>query len=420
MMPRASRVTITEKALLLAGLVAMVIIQCFLVRPPFYDEADYLGNVAFLQKHGFGKTYLVSLQGSAGPLYSLVHYLFTPVTHLAPPFIRLVNSFFLAGTIALLYVRLHTADAAMRWYGLYIMAIPMTYVVAGMALTEMPALFFFTAFITLVLPGKEQTALPLWKAALAGFCLSLAIIGRQPYLTTLAALPLLITTHTKDNRTIFLLTTAFFALLLPCFIFYTWKGLVPPIEGQLYKNLAEQGSSYRIDFFFLCLFYFAIGMLLIAPRFFSINHSKQHRLMYLLAFAFCVVINYQFHLLEVLPLKGLTMQLLSPGSMGQQLLENIVGSIVICSACYFLFCMYRQLPTMHFKREVLFYSMVILLISASCAKITWGFSSRYAAQGLTPLLLLGSYFYQPQRANKVLVIAGVVVGLSALLSYFLA
>src|SRR5689334_3522763 len=89
--------TFIEHLLPLTGLTLLLFQVFYFNRPPFYDEIEYLKDVTALQVHGFSRTYLLSLAGSAGPLYSVVHYIFLPLTSLEPPAIRLVNVSFLFG-----------------------------------------------------------------------------------------------------------------------------------------------------------------------------------------------------------------------------------------------------------------------------------------------------------------------------------
>ena len=95
--------------------------------PRVNDEIPYLVNVDLLHKYGLGNEYLRQLQGSAGPLYSVVHYFFEPITHLQPPGIRLVNVSFLAGTIFFLMLILRHVGYSHWTYSLFLLAIPKMY-----------------------------------------------------------------------------------------------------------------------------------------------------------------------------------------------------------------------------------------------------------------------------------------------------
>lgn len=416
-----SKIPLQEITLLVAGFIILIILQVVFPRAPFFDEDDYLSNVALLHQYGFGKTYLVHLVGSAGPLYSMVHFLFEPLTGLKTPQIRLVNTLFLVGAAYFTFRTLCVLNPAARFYALYIMAVPMTYVIGGLALTEMPALFFFSASIFLLIKNTVNTAIKssLIQLAVAGLCMGLAIAGRQPYLLVLAAFPVLFVTN-KNNSSHWLplIITVFFSLLLPCYLFMVWNGLVPTIESRLYKDLALAGTAYRPDFFMLCVFYFAISMLLIAPGFFWLAQSRKTGLGWTLLFIVLTTANFFLHWIQILPAKPLLEKLL-PSAVFVYFFSVICGSAVIFSCLYFTVCLYQQLNRLQFPKELLFFTVSLLLIAVSCAKITSGFSSLYAGQAITLIVLTGSYFYRNLKYNKAGIIIGSITGLTSLVSYFI-
>lgn len=249
-----SKLTRSEIVLLLFGLFTLIVILFVFNRPPFYDEDDYLKNVALLQKYGFSRAYLVNLIGSAGPLYSTVHYILEPLTDLQAPYIRLVNIGFLLGIIYFTGRTVQLLNFTCWTYGLNSMAIPMTYVISGLALTEIPAMFFYSAGIYLIIKAISSSASNvngIIKLITGGICISLAILGRQPYLLTLAAFPILF--YNKKNykkNSILLIITIIFSVALPCYVFSVWNGLVAPLDALFYDNITRQGVSYRPDFFF--------------------------------------------------------------------------------------------------------------------------------------------------------------------------
>jgi hypothetical protein len=414
-----SKVPLHEIILLVSGLIAMLAVQIILRRPPFNDEHDYLMNVPLLHQYGFGKNYLTHLIGSAGPLYSMVHFLFEPVTHLQSPYIRWVNIIFLAGAAYFIYRILRLFNFSHRFYAFYVMAVPITYVIAGMVLTEMPALFFFTAALYLIIKSTCQANErgKIIQLMAGGLCMSLAIIGRQPYLLTLAALPVLfISKENYKKNILLLLMTLAFSIAIPCYVFYIWRGLVPTIESQLYKDIAQAGVSYRPDFFLLCIFYFSVCMLLTAPGFFRLSHSSKFFMWWAAACMILTAANFTFHWIELFPVKKLLQQVfVTPRAV--YIVSTLCGTAVILLSLYFIVCLYIQC-TMHYRKEVLFLALALLLMAAACAKITWGYSSRYAGQAIPLLILLGSFFYRNSKYNSVRIIIGMLTGLISLVSYF--
>jgi hypothetical protein len=416
---KESKIPRRELILLTAGLLGLVALQLIFPRAPFYDEDDYLLNIALLHKYGLGKNYLVNLIGSAGPLYSVVHFIFEPLTGLKAPYIRLVNTGFLVGVTWFTYRTLYLLNFSNRFYALFVMAIPMTYVIAGLALTEMPAIFFFTAAIYLIIksmsPAPGKYVLP--QLIIGGLCISLAILGRQPFLLTLAALPVLFISKENYKKNIVLLAiTLLFSVALPCYVFVIWRGLVPTIESQLYIDIAHAGISYRPDFFLLCVFYFSVSMLLISPAFLR-PPGKNALLRWSICFAAITIANFIFNWIALLPAKPwLEKMLANPRLVYTS--SILCGSAVIFLGLYFTFCVYKNLQAMQYPKELVFFTASLLLVAAACIKITWGFSSRYAAQAIPLIVLTGSYTYKNSKYNPAGIVIGILTGLMSLFTYF--
>lgn len=417
-----SRISNTEIVILLSGLIALIMLQFVFDRPPFYDEDDYLRNVAILQKYGFSNAYLLNLIGSAGPLYSVIHYLFEPITHLQSPYVRLINTGFLAGTMYLtgLTLRLHSHSS--RRYALMAMAIPMTYVISGLALTEAPAVFFFSAGVYLISASAAQGnayTTAIIQSFSGGLCISIAILGRQPYLLVLAALPVLFLDKKNYKKGLIVLLTALvMSLALPVYVFLIWNDLVAPSDAALYDQIALEGVFYRFDFFFLCISYYCIALFIIAPGFYR-RPQKREIIIYSVLYLIIALINYKFEFIHFFFLRFIIEKFIpSPDLI--PLLEILFGAALPLLGFYFLATLYHQLQRAAFKKDLVFYSAAMILIALSCVKITWGFSSRYAAQAIPLLILTGSYFYTPSKYNIIRIAAGLILGLLSVLSYFLS
>jgi len=417
-----STISNAEIVILVSGLIALIVLQFVFDRPPFYDEDDYLQNVAILQKHGFSNAYLLSLIGSAGPLYSVVHYLFEPITHLQSPYVRLINIGFLAGTMYLTGLTLGLLSHSYRLYALMAMAIPMTYVISGLALTEAPAVFFFSAGVYLMSASAAQGnayTTAIIQSLSGGLCFSIAILGRQPYLLVLASLPVLFLDKKNYRKGLIFLSTALaMSLALPAYVFLIWNDLVAPSDAALYNQIALEGVSYRFDFFFLCIAYYSIALFIIAPGFYR-RPKKKEIIMYTLLYLILALINYKFEFIHFFFLRFIIEKFVpSPDLI--PLLEILFGAALPLLGFYFLTTLYQQLHRAAFKRELIFYSAAMILIALSCVKITWGFSSRYAAQAIPLLILTGSYFYKSSKYSTIRIAAGVILGLLSVVSYFLS
>ena len=97
---RLPQVTATACALFLGLLFLMVLLSPSRL---VYDEREYIHYPRLLMQHGFGSGYLRSLTGSAGPLYGVIHAIFSPLTHLQPPYIRLISLFSFFATLGITF-----------------------------------------------------------------------------------------------------------------------------------------------------------------------------------------------------------------------------------------------------------------------------------------------------------------------------
>lgn len=419
MAPNGNVIERRESLVLLAGLLGLVALILIYNKPPLYDEDDYLRNVVLLQQYGFSETYLLKHIGSAGPLFPALHYILEPITKLETPYIRLVSVFLLLGSLWLTSLTLKTLQfsPSNAWLAF---AIPMTYVISGMALTEIPAIFFLCASTYLIVrtssSKKSLIKSAIWLS-LAGLCLSLAILGRQPYLLILGALPILFFRRGNLTRNggLFIITVVS-ALVLPGYVFSVWGGLVAPDDAALYDRIADEGTSLQPIFFFLCASYYAVIFFLIAPQFYTTPTTKEIFVLVattlLLAF-----LNFKFGLFLFLPMRQLIEQTFPPIVSGWA--EAIFGVVVFLGGAYFVIALVRQLIQHNFSLELLFFSAAVVLIAVGCMKITWGFSSRYPAQALPFLLPMFAYFYKRSRWNIYRLGTGVLLGLISFASYMM-
>ena len=407
------------------GLITLAsVIFLFLIsntlKPPFYDEDEYLSNVDILKQYGLGSDYLLNLIGSAGPLFSIIHYLFEPLTQLKAPHVRLVNYIFLLGTIYFVALILKNISNTTTWtYAMYIMVSPLTYVMAGLALTEMPAIFFYTIAIYSALKSTETNnyAGAVSYALVGGTCLSFAIMGRQPYLLTLAAFPILFFSFQDVKRRLILfLTFAIFSLAIPLLVFWVWKGLVPPEDGSLYTNLAKAGKSFEPIHIFNFLFYAAVGVFFVAPEFYYQLNKKSA---YILTGSFIILlaVNLYINFSLFLPIRTIFKNIFP----SQVIIfgEYFFGAAVVLAGVAFTILMIQSLKYLKYKKEVVFAVAAIILLAISCGKITWGFSSRYTSQAIPLLLVLGSYYYKNSNWNILRILVGVTLGLASITFLYL-
>jgi len=132
--------------LVIAALACIAMIALVAGSPPryLYDERYYIQGAWLLAKGTSFRDFLLApLNTPAGPLYPTLQWLFSPLTGLQPRAARIPNLVLLATTIGA------SAYAMARWRltapwarAAMILALPIIWVSAGMAFTEMPALAF--------------------------------------------------------------------------------------------------------------------------------------------------------------------------------------------------------------------------------------------------------------------------------------
>lgn len=206
---------------------------------------------------------------------------------------------------------------------------------AGLAFTEMPAIFFYTIFLFCVLKAANLNISSNHRfglAFIAGTCLCLSILGRQPFLLTAFAVPILFFKE-WSLRSVLIQSIVFItALALPCYVFLQWKGLMPPSDSIYYPDKPLE-FYLRTDFFILCIFYVAIVFVILAPAIFRIANRKE--LLFVGAgIILAGLLNFSFKWISYLPAVHLL------GGMPSHLIqaaELSFGWIFLCISVYFLY-----------------------------------------------------------------------------------
>lgn len=380
-------------------------------RSLYYDEPYYLTNVELLNEVGLGNEYLDRLAGAPGPLYSVIFWIVHPITGKNTTAIRFVNILLLIGAIVALrsvYKKVFShIDESTPW-SLGMMSIPMTYVCSGLAITEVPALFMLSISLYFLVDSDKDRIDYRW--ILSGLFLSLAILGRQPYL--LIVLPWTAWfLYEQKNKRRFINIMLFLAciLILPILVFYEWKGIVP-------KSGAIAGEGFiNIPYLLMGFGYASLSMALVDRSFFF-PFTKKHILSILIGFAVvlvvCLLVNFRQPFMQTLAIQLFGEEMLP-------LFQTAVTSVLITVALIFVLSAFYQLAksTDNPLRIMLILSLLIMI--ASCANITHQFSSRYVFQGALFIVLVTPPGKKDLLQN-LLMIAGAAIGMLSLYSYFLA
>ncbi|MFZ4544306.1 MAG: hypothetical protein ACOYOA_09680 [Saprospiraceae bacterium] len=338
------------------------------------DESGYFANQQILFQYGFSTDFLRHFSGMAGPLHPILHWILSPLTGGIPPGVRFVNF-----VILLLILWQFRMD---YWHK--IVCIPMTFICAGYAMTELPAMFFLLLSIHLLRMEKAST----WSFLFSGLCLSLAVAGRWNYLLVIPAFYYLVGVKSKWNVNA-LFVFIFSSLIFPLWIIYAWQGISPPEV----RGLSGYGFwDVDIRNFILSGSFAALIMFVLSPHWYVRNSYTRVNLFIVGSLTFAG--NGLFHIFEFLPAKSVFDPLfgyftfLFDKESAALFLANGFGSLSITIAYLFYNNLYAKLKKGRDDAEYLFFGIATVLILLSTIKITHVFSSRYPYQALPFLLFL--------------------------------
>ncbi|HEY8734352.1 MAG TPA: hypothetical protein VIL90_07280, partial [Puia sp.] len=287
-----------------------------------------------------------------------------------------------------------------------LLAVPMTFVCGGLALTEMPALFFLVCSIFFMQRFVEEKKTYLLVVAAAFY--SFSILGRQPYLLLLPVFAYYLFYPFRFRDTALVLLFGIVSLLLPVYCFVLWKGLIP-VTG----NIAEAGGLAYPHFFLACgycmlAFLFAIPAFIVHPR--RLGYPRLAVLL-ILSIIISVIFKFQYAIMSPLATR------LLPAKWYPYFLNLGFAFLLFMSLYFIATCLLRFFESYKDRFMLMAYlCMFALLISTMT--ITHQFSSRYVFQ-LTPFIFItGSKFNKPGISSNILRTLGLVVGTFALFSYY--
>lgn len=366
-----------------------------------YDEPWYLESVGLLHKHGWSAEFLRSLPGPAGPLYSVVHYVCEPVTHLMPPLVRWVNPF-------MLLIGILAAAAAVRSAGASdvlpvaatFFAIPMTWPCAGMALTEVPAVCAYSLHLFCVTRCMRGGPRHFGWAALAGVALGAGILGRQPLLLGVLPIAYLGMQHPERRSDLILALAAAMTLVLP--VFAVWGGVVPPKTAYV-----AGGVSLRHLFFAGA--YAAICCAIVCPDLLSCERGL---------LAGCLVAGVGFNFIAPtgswLPMQTLAERLIPPAIVPTAV--GLVGGLVYALGIWFFASCAMMLVSRRGDSPYTFIVLSLVLQIVAAMAIKHQFSSRYVLTAV-PLFAWLAVMSPPRRFVPSRLCVGAVIGCISLVNY---
>jgi len=389
---------------LLVAFLAMVTLAATSPNRFLYDETYFADYVSLLHQEGFTPKFLSSLNAAPGPLSAVVQVIFEPLTQLRPVAMRLVNVFSLIA-LALVLVLWLKREGNDYWVaGCSVLVVPMTWVVAGMALSEMSAMVFVTLSLYLQLRGldaldKGRTVIPWFLVA--GACLGIAVWGRQPYLL-LGGIPVLVALMDGRMRmpvAIFVGTAS--AIAIPLFVI--WGGPLPPSQHS-----AEEGLS--VVHGLISFGYAGICFILLGAR---SKWLPSNVVLGLVALTF--IANASFGALALYPVQSMVARFLAPSLM--PMYGNFFGSLFLCCGVVFLAILLRMIWESRNDLRRLTVNAGLLCVVASPMFVAHQYSSRYTAMSLPYLILAAQPWRQWRLETGIMAALGCGVGFLSLYGY---
>jgi hypothetical protein len=385
----------------------LVLFRLVATSPPrfLYDEPYFANYISLLHQHGFTTKFLISLNAAPGPLCAIVQVIFEPLTQLRPVAMRLGNVFLLIVVVLILVMWLKKQRDDYWVAGLSVLVVPMTWVVAGMALSEMSALMFVTLSLYLQLKGVEalEVGRPVLRLfVVGGVCLGIAVWGRQPYLL-LSGVPVLLALLDRRLR---MAAVVFVAVVLAVVapLFAAWRGLLPPSQHS-----AQQGLS--VTHGLISLAYTGICFLLLAPRFVRLPVKVLLGLVVL-----TVVANASFGTFALFPVRSVIDRYLPASAV--PVYGKLCGSLLLACGIVFLALSLRMIWEKRMDLMRVTINVGLLCVAASPMFVAHQYSSRYTAMTL-PYLILAAQEWRRWRLETVITtILGCAIGYLSLYGYF--
>jgi 4-amino-4-deoxy-L-arabinose transferase-like glycosyltransferase len=397
------------------------VVLCALVaaspHQPVYDEQWFLDTLDLLNRQGLSLEFLREFPGAAGPTFTLLFAANDWLFGLAFPWLRFINVALLAAVAILIWRILATsadrsaaAAPSPALLAANLTTLPTVGVSAGMALTEMPALFFIMVSVFLLTLAREPNAkAPAWLAAIGcGGTIAVAVLGRQNYLAMLPALTLAFGWPPAFRRHDLLRIAVIGAVvaLIAGPVFIVWGGLIPPKSAWSSDGFSPANAMRSAG-------YAGLIVLLFAPEIFGVLWQRKR----LLAAATLASIPLSLatgH--TTVPMASLVRPFSS-----EQLTAAIAtgfGFLLSLSAICFVGCFACYVWQERTNWLTRFAGSMALLGILSNAKITHQFSSRYVLVFLPFIVLATAPAVRTNWHQPLRLAIGACISLGALASYY--
>ena len=395
----------------------LLLLIAFMPKEIIWDEAWYMACVNNLHAYG-GLTVKFIRWSPAAPMHAIIHYIFSPVTHLQSPQIRILNYLICAAICVFIYkiLKLNNPGANVTIaYSFMLFLLPSFFVLGFFALTEAPCLLLYVISIFFLSKYVLHDKNKLLNIFLCGLFLGFTILTRQVFLACLGPPCVLVFYKQFKNRFPAVVLFGIGAVLLVAPVIYIWQGLVPMSSG-----FRDQGAAtISVKYVFLSYGYAFFYLLTILPQYMFQFIKKNWKIVAALAIiglACSVFIQDN----EFLPMAGLLRHRLSPSMMNivSVVFFKFIGMICLIPPYFLLHELY--INRKDFMQTFYILSMLAILITP--ARILDQFSSRYSMQ-IAPLLIIFAFTrIKPIDERMRFAINGVaiIINLIAVITFYYA
>lgn len=397
---------------------SLLLFTLFNSHPIFWDEEYYLSNISRYQELGFSYEFFRGFKGPAGPTHTLVYLVPTKLFNYSVPYIRLINIILLAFSVQLIYLiikkvygeKLNNVFAKV----VGVLSVPMVFVISGLVLTEIPAIFFLLLTIYLLVDTLFNKSFLIkfsyLRMLIAGVCFGLSILGRQPFL--LLIIPLFLLFYHSGRFLIkeyVLFGLGALMLILP--VFFIWGGVLPKTGGEIATR-----SVIEPLHLLLAGGYAFVVFLFLLPEWVYFFTNKKVLVVGVALTSVLLMLNIYLKITAFAPMRTVAITNLPEG-----LFNLYQYSLPVILAVLGLFLAFVLLRRLWINRNDLFYGFSVLslmLIVATSLFVTHQFSSRYVVQALPFFIFISVLEMRLSKMELVARLIGVVIGMMSLISFF--
>jgi len=371
-----------------------------------WDEAWYMNCVKNIHNYGLSTAFIK--WNPAAPMHAIVHYIFSPVTQLHSPQIRILNFLIFICITVMIYrmLKMNKENSGVTiGYSFMLFLLPSFFVLGFFALSEGPCLLFYTLSLFMLTKYVTSDNPRMWYMFLSGLFLGLAILTRQIFLVCLGPPAVIIFYQQFKHRFPSVILFIMGGLLLVAPVIYLWKGLFPLSSG-FREQKADLISMKHV---FLSFGYAFCYFIIIMPVYVFNFIKKNWKVVLVLAITGMAGSSF-IRDDSFVPMSGLL-----PHVFSQHVLDiisivffKLIGMVCLVAVYFLLLELYKNRK--NYLQTVYALSMLTILVTP--ALILDQFSSRYSMQ-IAPVLIMFAYSrIQPMNEKMRLAINGIAIAIN--------